>query len=404
MSSPSARLACGEGGAIVFQRAFRALFLAAGIYGVLAMAAWVAWLGGVHFTTGFAQASSWHAHEMLFGFTAAAVGGFLLTAVPSWTGSKPTCGPPIAALTLAWLCGRVALWTGGLGLLPSAVVAVADLAFLPGVALAVTPALVRARMWRNLVFPVLLVTLWGGQILAHLDLAGVLPGAAQAGHRLAVGAVIMMIVVIAGRIVPTFTSNWLRQQGLEGAGSLPRRVEQILFAVSAAALVGDLVAVPPVVVGGLAAVAAGLHAARLSRWRTTAVLSHPIVWVLHLGYGWLVVGFAAKALALVSPVIGETVALHAFTAGTIGTMALGVMTRAALGHSGRPLVVARSVTWAYGIVTAAAVLRVAGPALTASWGAYEVLCAGILWGIGFAIFTIVYLPILTRPRLDGQPG
>lgn len=403
MSSLFAAFSCGRDGATLFQRGFRPFFLAASVYAGIAIAVWLVWLRtGVAVPTGYVQPSLWHAHEMVFGFAGAVIAGFLLTAVPNWTGQDPPCGTPVGLLVLSWLTGRVAVSAGAF--LPAPLVAVVDLSFLPGLVLVVMPMLVRSGNWRNLPFPALLATIWGGQCLAHLELTGLTSGTAAIGHRLGIAGIIMMIVIVAGRIVPNFTANWLRQNGQEGVSPPPRWQEPAVYATSVAALLLGLVPGVGGLAATVAAVAAGLHLLRLSRWRTTAVLDQPIVWILHLGYAWLVVGFAAKALGAVLPALTETAALHAFTAGTVGTMALGVMSRAALGHSGRPLVVGRLIVLGYGLISAGAALRVVGPTAFPAWSASALLVSGGLWACGFVVFAVVYWPILARPRADGRPG
>lgn len=402
------KLSCGQGGLVLAQRAFRVLFLAAGLHAVVAMLAWLGWLGlqlfsiGSALPTDFAAPALWHAHEMLFGFTAAVIGGFLLTAVPNWTGTQPLCGPPIAALALVWLAGRVAVWTSAFW--PPALVAVIDLAYLPGVTVAVALALVRVKQWRNLVFPLLLSGLWVAQGLVHLERMGLSLSTSRFGFRLAIGLIIVTIVIVAGRIVPNFTGNWLRQRGLGELRPSPKWLEVIVLSVTIAALASDLMPVPPAVVGGLALTAAAAHGARMSGWRTRQVLSEPILWVLHLGYGWLIFGFLLRAASLLSSQVPETAALHAFTIGAFGTLVLGIMSRASLGHTGRPLTLAPAIAWAYAMLSTAALVRSLGPVLLPQWYGAELMLTGTLWVGGFALFTAIYLPILAQPRRDGGAG
>lgn len=380
---------------VLVERGFRFFFLAAGSDAVMALAFWLAVLAtGLPVPSAFPTPSAWHAHEMLFGFTSAVVAGFLLTAVPNWTGTEPATGKPVAVLAGLWLAGRLALWSG----LPAGLSAPVDLAFLPVLAALITPPIVRRRQWRNSAFPLFLVVLWAAQGLAHAGrIEPMRPEMIFAGQRLALAVIVLMIIIIGGRIVPAFTSGWLR----DGVRAPPRWIDRSVCSFSAVGLAADLIPVPwsETVAGAAAAVAAVLLAVRMSGWCTAAVLSTPILWVLHLGYGWLVVAFALRAAALLTPWVAPMAALHAFTVGVIGTMTLAVMTRASLGHSGRPLVASRLTVLAYALVTAGGILRVAAPHLpaitdAATWG------AGILWIAAYALFVGQFWPVLSRPRLS----
>lgn len=392
---------------LLLHRGFRFFFLAAGLHAVLGMAAWLGWLGKLSYGLGWdvptamAVPSLWHAHEMLFGFAGAAIGGFLTTAVPNWVGASPPKVKPVTILAVLWLVGRLAVWTSGFW--PPAIPAAADLLYLPAVAVVVTPMILRAKQWRNIGFPVFIGLLWLGQILSHAETLGLAEDTAVIGVRLAIAAILGMIAVVGGRIVPNFTANWLRARGGPDIVRRSPRFEMALHAVTALALAAWLSPFTAVA-SGLLAAAAIMHAIRMSGWRTRQVLGEPIVWVLHLGYFWLVVGLALAALALGTGALPETAALHAFTAGTIGTMVLGVMTRAALGHSGRPLAIRRPIVAAYGLVSASALLRLGSTVVGGDWYGPMLFAAGGAWIAAFAIYSAVYAPMLVKPRADGQPG
>ena len=395
-------------GAPILAYGFRPFFLAAGLYACLSMSAWLVWLGLDLIQLEVPEGAvvmplyQWHGHEMLFGFATAVIAGFLLTAVPNWSGGEPLRGAPLAALAALWLAGRLALITAAT--LPPWLTALVDLAFLPVLGLTVAAPLIRAGAWRNMVFLALLGILFAANLLVHLELMGLSRQGAASGHLLAINLIVLLITIVGGRIVPSFTANWLEKEGLSARPRGRPWLDALTLAATAAVLVVDLVGVDDEARGILALAAAALHFARLAGWQTRRVLRTPMLWILHLGYGWLVVAFALKGLALTTGALSELAALHAFTAGAIGSMTLGVMTRAALGHSGRALEAQPAIVAAYLLVSAGAALRVAGPALLPQLYTPVMLLSGGLWALAFAIFAVVYWPILTRPRIDDGAG
>jgi uncharacterized protein involved in response to NO len=382
----------------------RPFFLLAGLYGCLAMALWLAWIGAGVSPFPAAPATApianviWHGHEMLFGFAAAVIAGFLLTAVPNWTGAAPLSGAPLAALACLWIAGRLAIWLSDM--LPTIAVAIADLAFLPALGIAVAVPLVRARVFRNIVFLALLAVLFAANLVVHLDIMGWTGANAGAGNLLGLNLVVLLITIVGGRVVPAFTANWLKAEGIKATVHRRPPLDALTIAATAAVLVAELAAAADAVTGALALVAAVLHLVRLAGWQTRRVLGAPIMWILHVGYGWLTIGFALKALALLSDVIAPASAVHALSVGAVGSMTLGVMSRAALGHTGRALRVATAITVAYVLVSLAALLRIAGPAVLPAATAETIAASGISWVFAFGIFTWVYWPILTRPPLE----
>lgn len=397
--------------AIFFSHAFRPFFLAAGAYAVIALAAWLAWIG-IHaaggapaFMTVGEPLHLWHAHEMVYGFGAAAVGGFLLTAVPNWTGAQHSRGAVLALMFVLWLAGRIVMWVTAL--LPPAVPLFLDLAFLPvlgfaaGRQLAVRPAL------RNAIFLSLVLALVLGNFLYHLGRLAIVGDGMRTGVVLGLGTLVVMIVVIGGRVIPAFTTNALRRQGV-AEDRLPVRrapVDVACLLLSAAAVVLHVLAISDALTGWTALAAAVANAIRLAGWRSLATLREPIVWVLHLGYAWIVAGFALLAAAMLTDWIGEVAALHAHGTGAAGTMILAIMSRAALGHTGRAIVAPRLVVAAYLLVSIAALLRTFGPVLMGAFYNEVMLAAGAAWIAAFSLYTIIYAPILLGPRVPrGKPG
>jgi uncharacterized protein involved in response to NO len=343
-----------------------------------------------------------HAHEMLFGFAAAAIAGFLLTSVPVWTERPPLVGARLAGLAALWLAGRVAFALAGT--LPAALVAALDLAFLPLLALAVAAPLLATRQRRNYGFPPLVLGLALANALVHAEALGLGLGLAQAGLRLGVDLVALLVALVGGRITPSFTQNALRR---EGDATVVLQRPWANFAGLAAVVLyaaADLLVPRTPASGALAALAAATLAVRMSGWRTWRTRRDPLVWSLHAGYTWLVVGFACIAAGDLGAPLFWTAGVHALTAGAFGAMILAVATRVALGHTGRPLVAPPGIPLAYALVSLGALLRVLGPVVAPAWGVQLVVCGGLLWSAAFALFLAVYAPILLRPRLDERPG
>jgi uncharacterized protein involved in response to NO len=375
---------------------FRPFFLVGALWAAIAVAAFVAALsGGLHWPADALTPARWHAHEMLFGFVAAAVAGFLLTAVPTWTSSRPVSGSALALLCALWLGARAALWPWfGLQSTPWILL---DAAFLPALAAAVGIALVRARNYRNFQFMLLLLLLAAADfwfLASHLGWLGPPPFDLL---RFAANLVMLMITVVAGRIVPLFTRNALLRAHVKVVIEPKPWLERASFAAVVAVLIVDLVRPDTALAGVLAAIAAALLSAGVSRWYGHRTLSMPIVWILHAGYLWIVIALALKAAWLLGGFVWAANWLHALTAGAFGTMILGVTTRVALGHSGRELVVAKPIAVAYWLVIAGAALRVIAPVVLPFYFGI-IFAAAAAWALAFVIFLLVYAPILVTPR------
>lgn len=383
----------------VLRAGFRLFFLAAGVYAALAMVPWAAAMSG--YSGWPAPDTLWHGHEMIFGFAAAAMAGFLLTAVPTWAGRGGLTGMPLAALGLVWAAGRLG-WLFYPTDHPVAL-AIADLAFLPALALAIGPALVSARTPRNLIFLPVLAAYWTGNLLVHLDALDVPWADAGQGLRLGLGTLVLMIVLVGGRIVPSFTASALRRAAGKDPGLrfMPGLAAPVIALAIAWVLVSTL-APESGAAAGLAFALALVLFLRMSGWRTFATRREPIVWVLHLGYAWLIAGFATAGLAALLPAVPYTAGLHAHATGAVGTMVMAVMSRASLGHSGRAVRASGPLITAYLLVSAAALSRIAAP-FTDQPGVFFGL-AGAFWTAAFAIFAITFLPILVQGRPDGRPG
>jgi uncharacterized protein involved in response to NO len=370
-------------------KGFRPFFLLAALHAALFMPAWLLVLRGTLRPASYLGGTYWHAHEMLFGFTAAVVAGFLLTAVGNWTSRETVTGAPLALLALLWLAGRAAILLSDR--LPRPMPALVDLAFLPALAVACARPIFQTDNRRNFPFVVLL----GGLALANLGMHGGALGFAplwiRRGAWLAVHLVTVMILVMSARIVPMFTRNATGVQSITNAPTLDR--------VS----VGGMVTVTAL--DALVAAVTGLTVfLRMIPWGTRYTLKQPLLWILHAGHAFVGLGLVLRGLALYSPTLGPSAALHALTAGAIGSLTLGMMARVSLGHTGRMLAVKPVITLAFALVVLAAIVRVVGPLLGARGWLHAMLGSGALFSLAFLLYAVVYTPILLAPRVDGKPG
>lgn len=378
----------------LFALGFRPFFLGAGIFGVLLVALWLPLYSG-HLALALPMPiSQWHAHEMIFGFTGAVIAGFLLTAVQNWTGQRTLHGSPLAVLFGLWLAGRLAPFVPDL---PAGLYALIDLALFPAVTVAIARPILRAKQPRNAAFPLMLAVLTLANLLMHAEWLGYAM-TASAGATLAIYLIVLMMVVMGGRVIPSFTDNKLRTQAKRW------KAIEWLAPVSVLAVLAAVLAAPSSpLTAALALAAALIHCVRLAGWHTSKYWRVPLLWVLHLGYAWIAAGFVLVALAALG-IVGASHALHAFTAGAMGTLTLGMMARVSLGHTGRILEPARVIEMAFAIIVLAAVARVFGPLLMPAAQAGAILVSGLLWTAAFALFTLVYAPILIHSRVDGKPG
>jgi uncharacterized protein involved in response to NO len=385
-------------GPAVLSAGFRPFFLLAALWAALAVPLWLAFFAGEIALTSALAPVVWHAHEVVYGYGVAVVAGFLLTAIPNWTGRLPLQGVPLAFLVLLWAMGRAAsLLSGTLG---AGAAAVLDLAFPLTFLAAVAREIMAGRNWRNLPILGALAVLLAGNLLVHLDALGI-AATARLGNRIGVATLLMLITFVGGRIVPSFTRNWLAKEQPELAAPAPfGRVDRIAIAVTAIAL-ALWAAVPDAAISPWAELAAGVaQALRLSRWRGEASLAEPLLWILHLGYGWLALGFLLLAANGLVPVMPQTAALHALTVGAIGSMTLAVMTRATLGHTGRSVTAGPGTTAIYVLVTLAALLRLGAPFATTGF-LLVLSLATAAWSGAFGLFVLLYAAPLTQPRRTG---
>ncbi|WP_411351363.1 NnrS family protein [Leisingera aquaemixtae] len=389
-------------GPVLFSFGFRPFFLGACLFALLSVPAWLLiWRGDLGYSGPF-LATDWHIHEMIFGYGAAVVAGFLFTAVPNWTGRMPARGWPLALLSGLWLLGRLAM-AGWLGL-PALGVLLVDCAFLAAVIAMIAREIIAGENWRNLkvVVPVTLLGL--ANLCFHLE--AMTEGAADVSRRLGIAVLIFLIMLIGGRIIPSFTRNWLAKQGAAKMPAPFGKFDAVTLVFGAAALVA-WTAAPWAAVSGALLLAAGLlHLLRLARWRSLATLPDPLLLMLHLAYALVPAGLIAAGgvpFGLLQP----AAAAHILGIGAIGGMTLAVMMRATMGHSGRPLVAGPALTLAFMLLLGAAALRLAGSAeLAAGWDGITV--SAVVWTAGFALMVLKTGPwLITRrigpKKVSGKP-
>jgi uncharacterized protein involved in response to NO len=374
----------------MFSAGFRPFFLLASAWAALAIPIWLCTYAGGPVPPSAFPALVWHVHEMVYGFGFAAVAGFLLTAIPNWTGRLPIRGSALALLAALWIAGRAAvLFSAYVGPVAAAVV---DLAFPAALASVVAREIVAGRNWRNAPMVAGLLLLATGSLLVHLHAMDI-AYTAEIGNRLGLAVLLMLIALVGGRIVPSFTRNWLARHRPDGPmPAQGSRLDAAALILTFVALAWWVAAPRDTPTFWLALLAGGGLGLRLSRWRGHATSGEPLLFALHVGYGWLAFGLLLLGANGLAQWLPPSTALHALTVGAIGTMILSVMARATLGHSGQPLTADPWTVLAVALVTVSAVLRVATP-LT--------LAAGAAWSAAFLIFIGRFGPLLVRSRAPG---
>lgn len=375
--------------------AFRPFFLLAGVAAVLLVAAWLGvYTGILPVPRYFPSGAQWHAHEMLLGFAVTVVVGFLMTASANWTGIRGVHGWKLQLLAGLWLAARVLPWVTPPQTLLYPVV---DLAFLPLAGVFLAPYLLRKEQKRNKGFIALLGVLTVAALLIHLDAWGVSPGAGRRGALLALDVVVVIVTVIGGRVLPMFARNAIPEVKIRG----DRRLDLAAIGATAAFAVAELVAEGSTVACGVAFVAAALNGARLWLWDPLQTRRNAMVWILFSGYAWLVAGLLLKGFAFA---VAPGIAVHALAVGAVGGLIYGMMPRVSLGHTGRKIAASKPLVAGFYLVNAAAFVRVAVAGLLPEAYVPAVVAAGVLWIAAFALFTAKFVPVLTRPRVDGKPG
>jgi uncharacterized protein involved in response to NO len=376
-------------GPAIFSYGFRPFFLGGAIWAAAAMVLFILILHGmVQLPTAF-DAVDWHVHELLYGYLPAIIAGFLLTAVPNWTGRLPVAGTPLAGLFTIWVAGRIAVAASALIGWAAAIV---DMLFLISLGAIVGREILAGNNKRNLKVLLLVSLLAAGNLVFHIEARTA--GSADYGKRIGIAAAILLIVLIGGRIVPGFTRNWLANSG---HGNLPApfgRLDLAAIASSAIASLSWIVIPGHSLTAGLCALAGAAHLTRMGRWKGYRTLTEPLVAILHAGYVFVPIGFLLMAAAVVLPAtVPQAAAVHAWTAGSIALMTLAVMTRASLGHTGQPLAASNIVMGIYLAAALGAAARI-----LAAFGVAPIpmlTLAALGWTLAFSGFSFVFAPLLT---------
>ncbi len=389
----------GRTGAPLLALGFRPFYLLAALFSAVALPFWITIYTGAAQLDGYLIGVAWHSHEMLFGFAAAVIAGFLLTAVRNWTSLPTPTGVMLGVLAAMWLLARVLAVTG-----PGVMAAIVDIVFLPALGLAIALPIWRSRDTRNVKVLGVVAALAVLNVIWHLAYLEELPPAsAETATQLALDLITLLMAIVGGRIIPAFTANAI-------AGAKPRRIlvlEFLCFGTLLAILAADAAApwypLPSPVWTALLTLAASAHGIRLALWQPLRTRRVALLAMLPLAYGWIPVALGLRALSHVT-LLPAAAATHALTIGAMGSLMLATMMRSALGHTGRALVAGRAECVAFALAQLAAVVRVLGATVSGLPYRETAVVAGILWSLAFAVFLFRYWPILTRPRVDGRPG
>ena len=380
-----------------FRGGFRPFFFGGAAWALIAVTLWIGSLGGEISLPTALDPLAWHRHEMLFGFVGAVIGGFLLTAIPNWTGRLPIAGWPLGGLFALWAAARLALlFSAATGLWLAAIL---DVGVFLVLGLVAAREVLEANN-RNLPIVGMILLFGLADALDYLATSGVihLP---DVGWQLAIAIVVLLISLIGGRIIPSFTRNWMAKRGMKtGLPTQPGRFDLFVIGATAVALLAWLSGPQETPIGIILVAAAVLQAVRWARWSGYRTFADPLVLVLHVGYAWVPVGLALLGFSLMG-LVPRSAAIHALTTGGMATMILAVMTRASLGHTARELKANGATVIVYLLVTIGAVLRVTASLRLIDYN-MGIEIAGLAWGAAFLLFLIAYAPVLWRPRLGEQ--
>jgi uncharacterized protein involved in response to NO len=377
----------------LFGLGFRVFFALAGLSALILIVIWNSIFKGTLTTGHYFTDNYWHAHEMLLGYSVAVITGFLLTAVKNWTGKPTLTGDKLAGLALLWLYGRILPFYAGL--LPDALIAALDFAFLPVLAYQISKPIIQAKQLKNLIFVGLLLLLTLGNGLIHAEILGLCQNTAWTGIQLVVGTIIILILILAERVFPFFV-----ERGLHGTLIIRNPLLDALSIGSAVAVFAlQLWTISGTLLALTAIFAVIVNSARLAGWYVQRIWYVPLLWILYTGYGWIILGFVLTALSAYSWIL-PSLALHAFTLGGIGVLTLGMMARVSLGHTGRALRVSNAMAIGFILINLAALLRVVLPLALPNWYNLIIYGSSLCWLAAFSLFMFVYAPILTSPRID----
>lgn len=388
----------------LFALGFRPFFLFAAISAVLLMLNWVmGFINGWSISTQY-PVYSWHSHEMVFGYTVAVIAGFLLTSVRNWTGVDTPSGKPLAALLLLWLAGRI------LPLTPIDMLwlSVIDIAFLPVLAISIAVPIIRVKQWNNLFFVPLLLLLATANAAFHAGIMNLLFDGVKFGLFGGLALIVVLLVIMGGRVIGFFIER--------GLNLPPRKIKGLdstLVVMTFISMLGQFV-MPVDILFYIVVITSVLHVIRMISWHHRGIWRVPLLWILYTGYGWLTIGFILNAIEVwgmsnpalpaVDVLRHQSLVIHAFTAGAIGVITLGMMSRVTLGHTGRAMQSHIVMNAAFALINLAVVVRVFlpmfMPSLTLNW----IELSGGLWALAFFLFLIIQGPMLIKARVDGRAG
>lgn len=374
---------------------FRPFFFLGSLYAAIAIVIWI-----IAYRTGYQNqiyhtSLNWHAHEMLFGFATAIIAGFLLTAVRAWTNHKTARGIPLLALTILWITPRI------LSLVPISnlqlPIAIIDILFIPCLTLLIARPLLAAGNKRNYIMPIVLIMMTAANIAFHLQVLGITLNTARPALTLMLQLILLLMVIIGGRVIPFFTTRAIP----DARTKKNNLIDALSIASILILILSDLSPTPASIAITLSLASAFIHLLRMIYWYDKRIWSNPLIWVLHVGYVWVPIGFALDAYASLSN-INQSLSWHAWTVGSIGTLTLGIMARASLGHSGRPLKLSRLTVVIFILITAAACIRVIPPVFIPSQYIRFIELSSVLWFLAFLLFAITHARIYLSHRPDGK--
>ena len=381
----------------LFALGFRAFFALAGLFALILIALWTSIFNGSLVIDNYYPTTYWHAHEMLFGYSIAVIAGFLLTAVKNWTGVQTIQGDKLAGLCLLWVYGRLVPFYSEL--IPDLLIALIDFSFLPVLAYFIAQPILKSGKMKNLFFVALLSIMALGNGLIHAEILGFNEDSATQGIYVVMSIIIMIILIIAGRIFPFFT-----EKGLKGVIAIRNPLfDKLAIGTSLLTfllLIFDVSGLLLTIASVLAVIS---NLLRVAGWYVQKIWYVPLLWVLYMGYAWIMVGFVLIALASISAV-PMSIAIHAFTVGGIGVLTLGMMARVSLGHTGRMLKASNTIAIAFALINVAALFRVLMPAMIPNGYASFLMVSTYCWLAAFSLFIFIYAPILSRARVDGKAG
>ena len=384
----------------IFRLGFRAFFLAAGIFAIISMVAWMAsYVFSVEFLFSGMPASLWHAHEMIFGYAMAVVAGFLLTAIKNWTGVEVLRGIPLASLLALWLLARLMPLSGLT--IPLMLIAIANIAFLLLLTIACLRPVLKVKQYKQVGIISKLFLLALCDVVFYLGITGMLNDGVHWGLYSALYILIALVLVMLRRVMPMFIKN-----GIDGDIELKNRawLDNASLVLLIVLWISDVFTSYDQLTAATAMLLALLHMIRLAGWYTHRIWRKPLVWVLVAAYGFIILGFILKALAVYLNA-APSLSLHAFTVGGIGLVTIGMMTRVSLGHTGRNVFQPPAILfWIFATLLLSAVVRVLLPLIDMEFYIYWIGLSQLLWMVAFTLFVVVYAPMLLNARVDGRDG